>query len=108
LAALATETAADLKAIVDARAFTDVAKPYIDAEHRKDLPKDWIDRRRDVLSGYVSLASVDSASRAASRLRSTFIALVENKLEPGAMGSLFTDINAILDLIEFTQGQTGS
>jgi len=97
LEALTPETEADLDAVFKQRAYTDVAQPFL-----KDtrLPNSWIKNRREVLSGYVSLASVGNAADAAGQLGETFRKLAEGKIEPGDFEELFADIRTMIDLIE--------
>ena len=103
LEALTAETEADLDAILKHRAYTEVASRFI-ADGR--LPAGWVEDRREVLSGYVTLASVQNAADAAGRLRETFRALVEGRTEAGDFDLLFSDIRAMIDLIELVRDNT--
>ncbi|MHC4618076.1 MAG: hypothetical protein ACYTEQ_10025 [Planctomycetota bacterium] len=104
LRALAEEMKADLDILLKHRMYADVVEPYVSA--RAQLPPNWSWQRRQVLSAYVSMASADSAAEAAQKLKKTFVALVEKKVEPGDFAALFADINAMIGLIELVQGTT--
>jgi hypothetical protein len=73
LAALADGLEADLEAVLKIRAYEEVAKPYIRAGN---LPENWADTRREIITTTVMLGSVDNAQKAAKSLQEAFIALV--------------------------------
>ncbi|MGI9543946.1 MAG: hypothetical protein ACR2MX_11880, partial [Cyclobacteriaceae bacterium] len=72
--------------------------PYTSNE---PIPEQWASRRKEALSTYANLASVENAQAAASTLRDTFSALIENK--PVKFETLFGQIDAILDLTDMVQ-----
>jgi hypothetical protein len=71
---------------------------------KDSLPSDWTKRRKELLNAHVSLDSVDAVVALARNLKLSFLALVEDRLEPADFGILFKDINEILTLIEDIQG----
>jgi hypothetical protein len=77
-----------------------VVTPYATA---KDLPNDWAQRRVEILQAQVAAASAKSAAGAATILRESFIALVENRLSEPSITELITAINSILDLADKIQ-----
>lgn len=104
LEALAVDLRADLEAISRVRAHVELARPYVDD---KKLPSRWKRDRREVLSTLVSLASADDAAKAARKLKTTFVALVEDRVEPGDFRELFADVHAMIDLVELVDASRG-
>jgi hypothetical protein len=104
LTALAGEMKADLDIVLKQRTYRDIAKPYIS---EKKLPKNWMKQRREVLSAYVTMASLDNAARAAEDLKKAFVALVERKIDPEDFSELFAEINAMVDIVELAEGSKG-
>ena len=104
LSALSIELEADLNDLIKIKEYQEVAKPY---KEGAKLPEDWVKNRRELLSSVVMMSSVDNAKKAAKELKKTFVALAENKIQPGDFENLFADINSILDLIELVQKTTG-
>lgn len=100
LTIMADELKGDFEVILNQKELIEVDKPFI---NDKPLPKDWKKNRREVLSAYVSMASVENATKAAKELKKAFIALVENKMEPEDFENLFADISAMINLIELVQ-----
>ncbi len=100
LTGLTVELEADLQAIADARSYSEVAAPYI-GEAR--LPANWQRRRREILSGYVMLARVDQAAKAAEELQRQFIDLAENRVRIEDWPHLVASIDAIFDLVELAR-----
>jgi hypothetical protein len=101
LKALSVELQSDLRIIGKQKENNLVVKPYV-AEGA--IPDEWKETRREALtSTQFILVSSDNAAKAADKLKQTFIALVENKTSPDDFDELFTDINAMLDLVEHVQ-----
>ena len=67
------------------------------------LPADWASQRLALLSTPAAVASADAASRAAAHLRSTFTALVENRLDSAGFASLMNDISNMLTIAQNIQ-----
>ena len=98
LQALAAQMENDLDIIFKGKGYREILLPYTSAE---PIPEHWTSRRREALSAYANLASVENAKAATSTLRDTFTALVENK--PVKFETLFAQINAIIELTELVQ-----
>ena len=64
------------------------------------LGEDWVDRRRQVLEAQVSAQSAGKAAEAAAALRTSFVALVEQRLTEPSIQQVIASINSVLDLIE--------
>jgi len=104
LAALAEDVQSDMDTIHKAKSYVDVAKPYFVGG---ELPKDWQKNRRQLISSVVMKGSVANARAAAKSMQEKFEALTENKITPADFGDLFSDINAMFDLVELVQETTG-
>ena len=100
LTALTQGMVEDLKIILKLKRFAAVEKPFVFAPK---LPKNWMETRQRVLSGYIALSSAKDAAVASKKLHSTFVALVKNEIEPGDFDNLFADINAIITLTELVK-----
>lgn len=97
LALVAGGLAADLEFLHQQRRFTEVAAVYAGGRR---LPAKWRRTRRELLQARLLSASAQEAARAAETLKTTFTALVENKVRPQDFERLFADIHALLDLVE--------
>lgn len=97
LTALSVELEADLQVITKAKAYREVASPYI---QNRRLPARWRKQRRQVLSTYVMLAAVDNAVIAADKMHESFIALTEKRIRVEDWPEIFAEIDQILDLVE--------
>jgi hypothetical protein len=75
----------------------DVALPYAGS---KALAPDWSTTRANLLQSTLDTTPVQAAADAASNLRSSFVALVENRLSGERIAALVTDLNNILTTIE--------
>jgi hypothetical protein len=64
------------------------------------LPPDWRERRLNSFRRQLRLSSIDAATQAVDTLRSSFVALVENRLDAAAIGALLHDITEILTFVE--------
>lgn len=69
------------------------------------LPSDWAQRRADAFQRQTQLRSVDAAAKAAQSLRSSYVALVENRLDETNLTALLLDINSIVTLLEGVRGR---
>lgn len=97
LSALADAYTADLE-VVAAKTYRDqVALPFAGSGA---LRSDWANTRTELLQSTLNTSSIQAAADAASRLRASFVALVENRLSSAGIAALQTDINAILDAID--------
>lgn len=97
LQALAEAYAADL-GVVAAQTYRDsVALPYAGS---KALAPGWSTTRANLLQSTLDTTPVQAAADAASNLRSSFVALVENRLTGERIAALQTDLNNILTAIE--------
>jgi len=102
LQAIAEQMRTDLEVLQTREEALEVVDPFRAATN--SLPSDWTKRRKEVLNAYVSLDAVDAGAELARNLKLSFLALVENRLDPSDFGILFKDINEILTLIEDIQG----
>jgi hypothetical protein len=87
----------DLTAELEIRETEEVINPFATA---KDLPREWVQHRQEILQARVAVQSAQSAASAAAELRESFVALVENRLSAPSITQLIADINSILDLTE--------
>lgn len=69
------------------------------------LPSDWTQRRTDAFQRQTQLRSVDAAAKAAQSLRSSYVALVENRLDETNLAALQQDINGIVTVLEGIRGR---
>ena len=103
LNALAKDLESDLQAVINTKAFQEVATPYINSGN---LPKGWAENRRQSLSSIVVMGSVNNAKKAADDLNKLFVALVSNKATDTEIEAAFGSINEILDLVEMFKSNT--
>lgn len=97
LQALAEVYAADLE-VVAAKTYRDeVAMPYAGSGA---LAGDWSTTRANLLQSTLDTTAIQAAANAATRLRSGFVALVENRLSSDRIAALQTDLGGILTTIE--------
>ena len=97
LGSLADAYNADLE-VVAAKTYRDeVALPFAGTG---PLPPDWANTRATLLQSTLDTSSIQAAADAAGRLRASFVALVENRLNSAGISALQTDINAILTAID--------
>lgn len=102
LDSLARAMRAELEARLEKEYSERVGLPYI---RDVTLPADWSERRLEALRRRLELQSVDAARQAARSLHNAFVALVEGSLGDIALGTLMTDINALLGVIERIEGE---
>jgi len=97
LQALAEAYAADL-GVVAAKAYRDsVAMPFAGSS---TLPPSWSTQRATLLQSALDTTSIQAAADAATSLRSSFVALVENRLSGERIAALQTDLGNILSAIK--------
>jgi hypothetical protein len=75
----------------------EVNEPFATA---KELPKNWLARREEILRARVAAASSKSTQEAAAKLRESFVALVENRLSEPSIAGIIAAINSMLTSIE--------
>lgn len=97
LHALADAYASDLGVVAAQTYRDDVALPYAGSQA---LASDWSTTRANLLQSTLDTTSVQAAADAASSLRSSFVALVENRLTGERIAALQTDLNNILTAIQ--------
>jgi len=97
LKALADSMRADLEAKFAAEDRDKIELPYI---RSGTLPANWNQRRLDAFQRQIRLNSIDAAWIAAQSLRTSFVALVENRLSDAGIAALIQDINDILTVVE--------
>ena len=68
------------------------------------LPAEWASQRLTLLTTSPSVGAADAASKAAAHLRSTFTAIVENRLDSADFASLMSDISNMLTLTQSIEG----
>ncbi len=102
LQAIAEQMRTDLEVLQRREEALEVVDPFRAA--KDSLPSDWTKRRKELLNAHVSLDSVDAGAGLARNMKLSFVALVENRLDPSDFGILFKDVNEILTLIEEIQG----
>jgi len=83
----------------------EVIEPFSTA---KDLPRSWAVRREEILRARVAAASARAGQEAASKLRESFVALVENRLSEPSIAGIIAAINSMLDLTEEIKKATTS
>src|SRR5215831_8719455 len=102
LRALAQQMRTDLQAQIQQHESTEVVVPFA---RDAPLPGGWADDRKGILRSQMSLASVDAAADAATKLKIAFVALTEGQLQLVDVPTLVAEINAIVTLIESVQGK---
>jgi len=102
LRALAQQMRTDLQAMILQQEFNEVDIPFV-----KDapLPGSWSTDRKEILQTQISLASVDAAADAATKLKVAFVALAEGRFQLVDVPTLVGEINEIVALIESVQGK---
>lgn len=97
LKALSEQLKTDMEIILNLKNYQHVAQPYISSPK---LPDNWKEKRKEILTSYLSLDAADKAREAAGDLKTAFLDLLENKTGSAGFKPLFEDINAMIDLIE--------
>ncbi len=100
--AIAAQVRTDLQIALNRQESLEVVDPF--KEPNKNLPGDWLTRRREILSANLSLEAITAAADAARNLKSSFVALVENRFSPVDYQAMVKDISEIVTLIEMIQG----
>lgn len=101
LTAIADAMKADLQTQFAALDRDAIVLPYA---RGKPLPSDWTQRRVDAFHRQLQMHSVDAVAKAAQSLRTSFVALVENRLDDTGITLLLRDINDIVALVEAIHG----
>jgi hypothetical protein len=83
----------------------EVVEPYATAPN---LPASWVQRRAEIIKARVAAQSAQSAAEAAAKLRESFVALVENRLEEPSIANIIAAINSMMDLTEKIQKSSPS
>ncbi len=102
LSALAREMRVDLQAQIQQQESNDVVMPFV-----KDgpLPGEWSNERKEILKSQISLASVDAAADAASKLKIAFVALAEGRFQLVDVPTLLSEVSEVVSLVEKIQGR---
>ena len=92
----------DLQAQIQQQESNDVVMPFV-----KDgpLPGAWSNERKEILQSQISLASVDAAADAASKLKIAFVALAEGRFQLVDVPTLISEVSEVVSLIEKIQGR---
>jgi hypothetical protein len=101
LTAIARGMRDDLSSIEEAEQRGAVMAPY--SSPANALPDDWAATRKEFLKRTVKLDAVETAALAADRLKTSFIALVENRFDLADAEALVQDINRVATIIEGVQ-----
>jgi hypothetical protein len=101
LEAIGNQMQADMEEHMGLMETESVVLPY--AAETDRLPSGWANRRKEILTTDLDIASLEAAIAAAENLRSSFVALVEGRLETSRFDALLSDASEILRLIEVTE-----
>lgn len=101
LTAIADAMKADLQTLFAAANVDNIVLPFV---RKGKLPSHWTQRRVDAFQRHLQMHSVDAAAKAAQSLRTSFVALVENRLDDTGIPLLRRDINDIVALVEAIHG----
>jgi hypothetical protein len=97
LTVIADAMRSDLEAQAEAEDRDRIHLPYV---QEGTLPADWNERRLNSFRRRIRLSSVDAATQAVETIRSSFVALVENRLDDAAIGALIRDVTEIVTFVE--------
>lgn len=100
--AMAKQIRTDLEIVLNRQEVMEVVDPYKNSQG--ELPGDWTKRRREILSANLSSSAIDAAADAAKNLKTSFVALVENRFTAVDYQALIKDVGEIISLIESVQG----
>jgi hypothetical protein len=102
LRALAQQMRTELQAMIQQQESGEVVIPFA-----KDapLPESWSNDRKEILQSQLSLASVDAAADAATKLKVAFVALGEGRFQLVDVPTLVGEINEIVALVESIEGK---
>lgn len=95
--AISSELKADVQSHTNLLETQEIIEPYA---VEGALPKEWNERRRDILSGSAAAHSAEACAGAAKRLRETFEALAGDKLDRETVGTLVAEIRSVLAIAE--------
>jgi hypothetical protein len=97
LTAVARALQTDLRVQLQLQETQDVALPFAGTGA---LPANWQQRRREHLQASLALTSAETAADAARRLKLSFIALAEGRIEVLDVPAIVSDINELLSVME--------
>jgi hypothetical protein len=97
LTAVAKALQTDLRVQLQMQETQDVALPFAGAGA---LPPNWQQRRKDHLQASLALTSAEAAAAAARKLKLSFVALAEGRIEVVNVPAIVSDINDLLTLME--------
>lgn len=103
LTAISETMRTDLQAQMNQTESQAVVLPYVTAS---SLPANWAYKRRQVLTASIAVDSATAAVDAAAGMKTSFLALVEGRLQISDLSGLNNDINEILTLMERVGGKT--
>lgn len=97
LQALASQYASDLGVVAEKTYRDEIALPFAGSGA---LDSSWSSQRAALLQSTLDTTSLLAAADAASKLRASFVALVENRLTSDRIAALQSDLGAIITTIE--------
>ncbi len=97
VAALAVQLRFDLELLLNQKEFSQVMMPYATPGA---VGEPWKTKRREVMTTYLSVDAVEKAERAANALKQSFLNLLENKTGTEGFAPLFSDIQAMISMVE--------
>jgi hypothetical protein len=100
LQALSEQMKSDLELILKLKDFQSVTQPFISAPR---LPENWKDKRKEILTTYLSLDAAERAKNAADELKNAYLNLLGSASGVADLKPLFDDINAMIDLVELVR-----
>jgi hypothetical protein len=96
LKALSIQMRSDTSVTAGIREHTMLMKPYASGA---PVPPEWKRTRQDALNGKSPSTALDAATRSATMLRESFIALAEGRLAPKEIDALLAAIDAATDTV---------
>ncbi len=97
LKTLSIQMRSDSSVSAGIREYAMLMKPYASGA---PMPSEWKRTRQEALNGKSPVTALDAAARSASRLRESFIALAEGRLDPAEIDTLLADIDAAKNSIK--------
>lgn len=95
--AIGEQMRTDLEIVLAGLETTEIVRPF---SGTRQLPRRWPASRREILKAALAVESADAAADAAEGLKTSFVALVEDRLGISDLQALVADIDRILELIE--------
>ncbi len=102
LKALSQQMTEDLEMLLDMKDYSGVIRPFVEAA---SLGDPWKARRKEVLTGYLSVDAAEKATSAAESLQRGFRDLIERRMGIAGFAPVFSDVHAMLDLVEMLRNQ---